>query len=156
MARIDHYCEPDAPKPNSMVPAVSAVVVNEAGELLLQRRSDNGFWALPGGAVELGESAGQAIVREVKEETGVDVEPTGIVGIYSDPNHIIEFSDGEVRQQFSVCFVARPVGGVPAPSDESTAVRFVAPAELEGLAMHPAQRLRIRHFLERRPAPFFS
>jgi 8-oxo-dGTP pyrophosphatase MutT (NUDIX family) len=57
MARIDHYYEPDAPRPNSMVPAVSAVV-NEAGELLLQRRSDNGFWALPGGAVELGESAG--------------------------------------------------------------------------------------------------
>jgi mutator protein MutT len=77
MARIGHYNEPDAPKPNSMVPAVSAVVVNEAGDILLQRRSDNGFWALPGGAVELGESAGQAIVREVKEETGVDVEPTG-------------------------------------------------------------------------------
>jgi mutator protein MutT len=156
MARIDHYYEADAPKPNSMVPAVSAVVVNEAGEILLQRRADNGFWALPGGAVELGESAAQSVVREVKEETGLDVEPTGIVGIYSDPNHVIEFSDGEVRQQFSVCFTARLIGGAPATSDESTAVRFVAPAELGGLSMHPAQRLRIRHFIERRSTPFFS
>ena len=156
MARIDHYHEPGAPKPNSMVPAVTAVVANEAGEILLQRRADNGLWALPGGAVEFGESAGQSVVREVKEETGLDVEPTGIVGVYSDPNHVIEFSDGEVRQQFSVCFTARLIGGAPAPSDESTAVRFVAPAELDDLAMHPAQRLRIRHFLECRPAPFFS
>jgi len=99
---------------------------------------------------------GLRVLEKVKEETGLDVEPTGIVGVYSDPNHVIEFSDGEVRQQFSVCFTARLLGGAPATSDESTAVRFVAPAELDDLAMHPAQRLRIRHFLECRPAPFFS
>ena len=83
-----------------------------------------------------------------------DVEPTGIVGVYSDPRHVIAYADGEVRQQFSLCCAARIVGGELQGSDESTEVRFVPLAELDALPMHPAQRLRVRHFLERRPTPY--
>src|SRR5262245_3038067 len=97
--RVDYYDDPAAPAPNRIVPAVSAVVADEAGELVLQRRADNGLWALPGGVVEVGESVAQAVVREVKEETGLDVEPVGLVGVYSDPRHVIAYADGEVRQQ---------------------------------------------------------
>lgn len=60
-----------------------------------------------------------AAVREVREETGLDVEITGLVGTYTDPKHVIAYSDGEVRRQFNVCFRARLVGGTPAVSDES-------------------------------------
>ena len=83
--RIDYYDSPDAPKANSLVPAVNVVVVNDAAEILLIRRTDNGNWALPGGAIDLGESVAQAAVRETLEESGIECAITGIVGIYSEP-----------------------------------------------------------------------
>ena len=86
--RIDYYGDPDAPQANSIVPSVNVAVTNDAGEILLIRRSDNGNWALPGGAVDLGESLTQAAVRETREETGVDCEITGLSGIYTDPAHV--------------------------------------------------------------------
>ena len=78
--RIDYYDDPDAPAVNSMVASVNVVVINAAGEVLLIRRSDNDNWALPGGAIDLGESMVQAAVRETREETGIDCEVTGLVG----------------------------------------------------------------------------
>jgi len=155
--RVEYFDDPNAPRANSLVVAVTAVVVNDQGELLLQKRTDNDLWGLPGGAMNLGESIGQAVVREVKEETRLDVEPTGVVGIYSDPGHIIAYADGEVRQEFSICFTARIVGGQLAVGDqESTAVRFVTPSEADGLPMGRSTRLRIQHFLERRSMPYFA
>ena len=112
---------PPRPAANSLVPSANVVVVNDAGEILLIRRTDNDNWALPGGAMDLGESLPDTAVRETAEETGIDVEITGLVGIYTDPRHVILYtSNGEVRQEFSVVFTARPVGGTPTPSDEST------------------------------------
>ena len=150
MARTEHYDDPNAPRPNALVPAASAIVANERGDILMQRRKDNDLWALPGGVMELGESIGDTAIRETREETGVNIEIDGIVGIYSDPRHLIEYSDGEVRQQFNVCFRGRLIDGTLRSSDESTDVRWVALAELEQLAIHHTTRLRLRHFLERR------
>lgn len=157
MARIDHYRGSTAPAANSIVVAVTAVVVDGGGRLLLIRRSDSGLYAIPGGAVELGETLTGAVLREVGEETGVEVEVTGLVGVYSDPEHVIEFSDGEVRQEFSVCFRAVPVGGDLRTSEESTEVLWVAPEALTELEIHPSIRLRIGHGLDgRRSAPYYS
>src|SRR6266545_2764059 len=155
--RVEYFDDPNAPKPNSLVVAVSAVITDENGAILLQRRTDNDLWGLPGGAMELGESISQAIVRETKEETGLDVEPTGLVGIYSDPGHVIAYANGEVRQEFSICFRAAVVGGEATVADEeSKEVRFVAPADLENLAMHRSTRLRVQHFLDGRTTPYFA
>ncbi|MFH9068071.1 NUDIX hydrolase [Streptomyces alboflavus] len=156
MARTEYYDDPDAPEPNSLVVAASAVVIDDQGRVLLQRRSDSGLWALPGGGMEMTDSLPGAAVREVKEETGLDVEITGLVGTYTDPKHVIAYSDGEVRRQFNVCFRARLVGGTPALSDESLEVRWVAPADLGPLDMHHTQRLRLRHALEERRAPYLG
>ncbi|WP_369377622.1 NUDIX domain-containing protein [Streptomyces sp. cg36] len=156
MARTEYYDDPDAPEPNSLVVAASAVVGDERGRILLQRRRDNHLWALPGGGMDLTDSLPGAAVREVKEETGLDVEITGLVGTYTDPKHIIAYTDGEVRRQFNVCFTARIVGGRLAISDESTELRFVLPEEIDDLPMHHTQRLRIRHFLERREGPYLG
>src|SRR5687767_10081263 len=154
MARTDYYDDPAAPAPNALVVAASAVITDTVGHVLLLRRTDSGNWALPGGAIELGESLPACAVREVAEETGLDVEITGLVGIYSDPRHIIAYSDGEVRQQFNVCFSARITGGRLAESDESTALAFVAPAEIANLPMHPTQRLRLDHYKAGAKAPY--
>lgn len=156
VSRTEHYYDPDAPAANSIVVAVTAFVIDEAGRVLLIRRSDNDLWALPGGAQEIGESIAETVVREVKEESGIDVEVSDVLGIYSNPNHVIEFTDGEVRQQFSICFRARPMGGAPAVSDESTDVRWVAGNDLDALNIHPSMRLRIDHGFEQHPEPYIG
>ena len=144
--RIDFHDDPDAPRPNSMVPAVNVVVENEHGEVLMIRRSDNGNWALPGGAIDLGESMTQAAVREVKEETGIDCEITGLIGIYTDPGHIILYtSNNEARQEFSILLRGRPVAGVRALSDESLDVQWIPPESIGGLSMDQAMRFRLSH-----------
>ncbi|WP_327324144.1 NUDIX domain-containing protein [Streptomyces sp. NBC_01210] len=156
MARTEYFDDPDAPKPNSLVVAASAVVTDEAGRILLQRRRDNELWALPGGGMDMADSLPGAAVREVREETGLNVEITGLVGTYTDPRHVIAYTDGEVRRQFNVCFTARVVSGRLTISDESTELRFVLPNELDTLPMHHTQRLRIRHFLEHRERPYLG
>jgi len=124
-------------------------VTNDAGEILLHRRADNHLWALPGGTMDIGETLAQAIIREGHEETGLLVEPDRIVGIYSDPKHVIAYSDGEVRQEFSICVACRIVGGEIRVSEESSAVRFFAPARIQHLDMHPSIRRRINDYLDR-------
>jgi ADP-ribose pyrophosphatase YjhB (NUDIX family) len=152
--RIDYYDDPEAPKANSLVPSVNVVVVNDIGELLMIRRSDNDNWAVPGGAIDLGESVSQAAIRETREESGIDCEITGIVGIYSDPKHVLLYtSNGEVRQEFSIVLTARPVGGEPTPSDESTEVRWVTPSDAQTLKMDRSMRLRINDYLSGKTSP---
>ncbi|MFF0228856.1 NUDIX hydrolase [Micromonospora sp. NPDC005254] len=156
MARTEHYHDPNAPKANSIVVAVSVFVRDEHGQVLLIQRTDNGLWSLPGGGQEIGETVAETAVRETREETGISVEVTGMVGVYSDPDHIIEYSDGEVRQQFSLCFRAEPISGTPTPSDESHEVRWVARDELAALDIHPSTLLRINHGYEDRREPYIG
>ncbi|MER7479495.1 NUDIX domain-containing protein [Streptomyces sp. NPDC126510] len=143
MSRRDYEDAPDAPAANSLIPAASAVVVDDGGRILLQRRRDNGMWALPGGAMNIGESLPECAIRETREETGFDVEIIGIVGTYTNPRHVFAYDDGEVRQEFSICFLARPVSGQLAVSEESTDVRWFDPAEVDRLPMVASIRKRV-------------
>jgi len=146
--RIDFYDDPQAPAANSLVPSVNVVVTNEADDILMIRRTDNGNWAVPGGAIDLGESVAQAAVRETLEETGIECEITGIAGIYSDPRHVILYtSNGEVRQEFSIVLTALAVSGQPTPSSESSEVRWVPAAEVPGYTMDRSMRIRINDCL---------
>jgi ADP-ribose pyrophosphatase YjhB (NUDIX family) len=155
--RIDYYDSPDAPKANSLVPAVNVVVVNDAGEILLIRRTDNGNWALPGGAIDLGESVAQAAVRETLEESAIECAITGLVGIYSDPRHVILYtSNGEARQEFSIVLTACPLGGQPTPSSESSEVRWVAVSDVHAYTMDRSMRIRINDFLARSDSPVIT
>lgn len=156
MTRIDHFNEPDAPRATRVVPAASAVVTDGDGRLLLAKRIDNDLWTIPGGTMEPGETIAETAVREVKEETGIDVEVVSLVGIYSNPQHVVEYSDGEVRQQFSVCFSCRRIGGDLATSGETSEVGYFSPGEIEGMKVHPSIRLRIQHFLEQRSEPYLG
>ncbi|MGN9788824.1 NUDIX hydrolase [Nonomuraea sp. ZG12] len=155
--RIDFYDDPDAPEPNSLIPSVNVIVTNEAGDLLMIRRTDNDNWAVPGGAIDLGESISQAAVRETLEETGITCEITGLTGTYSDPRHVILYtSNGEARQEFSIVLTARPVSGEPTPSDESREVRWVPRDQVSGLQMDRSMRMRIEHYLSGAGIPYIG
>ena len=158
MARVDYLDDPNAPEANSIVPAVSAIVTDADERMLMILRTDNGYWSIPGGGINPGETPRQATAREVKEETGIDCQVSGIVGIYSNPNHVAAYDDGEVRQEFSICFTTQMLGGNPATSDESAEVRFVSPADIDDYNIHQSIRLRIGHYLEGRAVKvlFFS
>jgi ADP-ribose pyrophosphatase YjhB (NUDIX family) len=152
--RIDFYNDPNAPAPNSLVPSVNVVVTDDAGRILMIRRSDNDNWAVPGGAIDLGESLPQAAIRETREETGITCEITGLVGTYTDPRHVLLYtSNGEARQEFSIVLTARPVSGEPTPSDESREVRWVPREEVTELTMDRSMRMRIEHYLAGAPRP---
>lgn len=125
MPRTEYFHDPDAPEANSLVPAASAVVVDDTGRVLLHLRVDTGNWSIPGGGMEPGESIAECVIREVREETGIEVRPVRLVGVYSHPSHVVAYDDGEVRQEFSVCFACEPVGGdTDASSNESEDVRW--------------------------------
>jgi ADP-ribose pyrophosphatase YjhB (NUDIX family) len=147
MTRVDYYNDPAAPTPNSLVPAASAIVTDGHGRIVLQRRADNDLWALPGGGMELGESLADTVRREVREETGLEVEPSYVVGVYTDPAHVFAYDDGEVRQEYSVCVACRIIGGSLATSSESTQVGIFTPEEIRALSMHERIRIRILDFL---------
>lgn len=154
MGRTDFYQDPNAPKANSLVPAAGVLAVDEQGRLLLQRRRDTGQWAIPMGKMELGETPSQCAVRETLEETGVQVEATGLLGIYSDPGYIVAYDDhqdpsvfGEVRQEFEITLIGRPISGAPAENDEASDVAWFHPEELDALDIHPRMRQQLGDYL---------
>ncbi|KAA0016072.1 NUDIX hydrolase [Antrihabitans cavernicola] len=156
VTRIDHYNDPDAPPANSVVPSTTAVVTDTEDRIVLIRRRDNDLWALPGGGMDLGESIVDTAVREVKEETGLDVEVTGLIGVYTNPHHVMAYTDGEVRQQFSLCFTTRLLGGTLLIDSESTDIAWTPQEQLDAISMHPSMRLRINHYREHRPTPYLG
>lgn len=154
MGRREYVNDPDAPAPTSLVPAVSAVISDSDSRLLLQRRADNQLWSVPGGAVELGESVLDALRREVKEETGLEVEADRLIGVYSSPNYLIEYDDGEVRQQFSLAFACHITGGSIRISSESLDVAWFRTEDLGDLSLSAGANRRIRDYLRNDSQPF--
>jgi 8-oxo-dGTP diphosphatase len=137
-----------------LVPGAAAIIINEAGEVLLQRRSDNGLWGLPGGVLDPGEEPADAIVREVWEETGLDVIPERIVGIYSGPDFQVVYPNGDRVSIVSVAFACRPVAGEPhVHDDESLEIRYFSPDALP--ALEPRHLIRVQHALQNDPKSYF-
>jgi 8-oxo-dGTP pyrophosphatase MutT (NUDIX family) len=146
--------EADATRALGVRPSVSAVIFDRRGRLLLQQRSDGGQWGLPGGSVEIGESVRAAVVREVKEETGLRVTPGRIIGIYSDPRmQVARYPDGSVWHYVSVCFECRVLGGRLTTCEETLDLRYFAPGQLPRTLLRN-HRVRIRDARARRTAPF--
>jgi len=102
-----------------LVPAAAGCIRDEERRILLLRRSDgDNLWGLPGGGIELGERAADAVVREVREETGLEVEPVALIGVYSNPEHIITYPNGDQVQPVIIFFECRVVGGELRPDME--------------------------------------
>lgn len=142
---MEYYHDATAPQARGLLPAAFALVRNSLSQILLVRRADDGYWELPGGRVEVGETASAAAVREVAEETGVAITVTGLAGVYSDPGHVLAYPNGEgIYQQLAVCFHAvAPVHAVQPDQDETSAAAWFDPEHLTQLGMHPAMRRRV-------------
>ena len=140
-----------------LLSATAAVIRDDLGRVLLIRRGDGRGWSLPGGIMEPGERVVDCLLREVWEETGLEVEPLRLVGVYSDPErtHII-YPNGDQVQFVSATFECRVLDGVlTADGDESLEVAFFSPEALPDpiVADH---RVRIRDALTGCEAAVFS
>ena len=141
--RIDYYDDPDAPAANSIRPSAGAFVQRD-GKILLIQRSDNGNWSMPGGAQDPGESLTRTAIRETLEESGVHVRVTGLVGIFTDPRHVVHYtSNDEVRQEFTVIYRADYVDGETHGERREHSGGLVPPEEVGELPMDPSQRKRL-------------
>ena len=132
----------------------AAIILNEKNEILLQHRSDNHLWGVPGGAIEPGEEPAEAVIREVKEETGLTVVPERIVGVYGGKSHLLTYVNGDLAAITSITFLCRVIDGTPQVNDnESHALEWFALNDLPDNIM-PHHIERIRHALTRDSAFF--
>ncbi len=135
--------------------AAAAAIFDDQGRILLHQRTDNGRWALPGGTMETGETADQCVIREVKEETGFDVEVVRLIGVYSDPVHTtITYPDGNTIAYVSLLFECRVLGGKATLCDESAAIDWFDPRALPQ-PFHPGHIPRVADALARQTAAFY-
>jgi 8-oxo-dGTP diphosphatase len=133
----------------------AAVIRNDEGRILLQKRTDNLLWGLPGGAIEPSEEPAEAAVREVYEETGFRVVPIRLVGVFGGKQQVITYPNGDRTAYVSITFECRIIGGEINPDPEETLeARWFEPDKLPANFV-PAHRRRIHHALIRN-TPFFA
>jgi 8-oxo-dGTP pyrophosphatase MutT (NUDIX family) len=133
----------------------AAVIFDSSGQhILLTRRRDNGRWCLPGGMMEAGESAAESCIREVKEETGLNVRIVRLIGIYTTPDVVLEYTDGNRRQPVAMCFEAATTGGALTLSEETSEFAWYSPAAALQLDLVEHHRQRILDAAEHRVEAF--
>lgn len=125
-----------------VLPAAAAFIRDDTGRVLLQRRGDTGDWGLPGGAMELGERADQTVVNEVREETGLEVVPMRLIGVYSDDAFWVTYPHGDQVKVVSVLFECQVVGGtLQADGVESLEICFFPADDLPAMEKRHARRV---------------
>jgi ADP-ribose pyrophosphatase YjhB (NUDIX family) len=126
----------------------SAVVFQDGRErILLTRRSDNGLWCLPGGAVDAGETVAEACQREVREETGLEVKVLRLIGIYSDPDRLVVYPDGNKVHIVGLSFEAQVIGGALGLSNETTEAGYFTIEQVRAMEVMGQHELRIEDAL---------
>lgn len=148
MARSDYYYDSQAPKPNSIRPAAAVALFDSNGNILLLRRKDNDKWTMPGGTLDFGESLTDCAIREVREETGLHIRITGLIGTYTDPQILIAYSDGEVRQEFTLVYAAEIESGELKTDDESKEAAWMPLSSAVELPLAQSQRRRLKDVIE--------
>ena len=125
--------------------ACSAVIFDPSRErIFLTRRADNGLWCLPGGKINPGEDVSEACAREVWEETGLRASIKRLIGVYSSPDWLVEYPDGNRVQTVALCFEVTVDSGQAAPTAEVSEFGFFSASEIErlDLMLNHLQRLQ--------------
>ena len=138
-------------------PGASAIIFDDAHrKVLLTQRADNGRWCLPGGGMDAGESIEETCIREVLEETGLQVRVTRLVGVYTSPDLIIEYPDGNLIQPVAFSFEAEVTGGELGLSDETIAYGYFTLNEIDSLDFMELHRGRVQDALQKHEAAFIK
>lgn len=135
--------------------AACGIIWDDAGRVLLTRRTDNGLWCLPGGALDPGETAAECVVRELAEETGLNVEATRLIGVYTDPHFIVRYADGNRWSMVVLSFECAVTGGTLGLSEETTEAAYFPPDDLPADIVETHIE-RIKHARQSELATFFS
>ncbi|WP_049573188.1 NUDIX domain-containing protein [Nonomuraea sp. SBT364] len=119
-----------------MLPSVNGCVFDGSGRLLVARHGDIGLWATPGGGVDPDERPEDAVVRELREELGIEVEVRGLIGAYGGPDFRTLYPNGHQVAYVIITYACAIVSGTPTPDgDEINDARWVTEPELAGLEM---------------------
>ena len=140
--RKDYSHDYDMPSANSVRPAAAVAIVSNDRILMLKRR-DNEKWTLPGGTMELTESLLDCAVREVKEETGLNIAVKDVIGTYTDPDVRISYSDGEVRREFTVVYYGTVASDRVDIDEESSEYKWIPLSDVDNYPMAPSQQRRL-------------
>jgi ADP-ribose pyrophosphatase YjhB (NUDIX family) len=133
----------------------SAVIFDEARtKVLLTRRTDNGRWCLPGGRTESGESVVETCMREILEETGLQVRIVRLLGVYSSPHRMVEYADGNRYQIVALNFEAEPIGGTLTTSAETTEYGYFSWENIARMDVMETHVERLRDVFSGEPVPF--
>ena len=129
----------------SLMVGCAAIIFQSAAreKILLTRRADNGKWCLPGGRMEPGESASECCMREVLEETGLQVSIQKLAGVYTSPDWVIEYRDGNRHQLVAFSFVCEVTAGELQLSDETTEFGWFTREQIKSMDLveHHPQRI---------------
>ncbi len=126
----------------------SAAIFDERGRVFLTRRTDNGQWCLPGGGMDAGESAAEACEREVWEETGLRVRVKRLVGVYSHPDQLTVYPDGNKVHIVALHFDVEIIEGEPSLSDETTKFGYFTLEEIHRMDLFGRHKERVLDSLE--------
>ena len=137
-----YYDDLDCPAPNvPLHPGVSAVLFDAERRILILKRPRGGFWCLPGGRMDIGESAQECCLRETREETGLETEIVRLISVNTNPRSVVHYPDGNVHQSFVLCFEARIIGGALRSSEESESFRWMRRKEVDSTKIIPDSRI---------------
>ena len=127
-----------------LLPGVAAIVRDADDRVLFMRRTDNGQWGLPAGAIDPGETPAEAVAREVREETGLDVRPRRVAGIFGGQGFRVRYENGDEAEYTVIVFDCEVVGGTLSPADgEALELRYFAPDDAPQLQVaYPRSILR--------------
>ncbi|WEG18898.1 NUDIX domain-containing protein [Alkalihalophilus pseudofirmus] len=128
-------------KVDDLKAAVAVIILDKENHVLLQKRADVGLWGIPSGHIEIGETVSEAAIREIKEETNLDIRIKKLIGVYSDPHsQVFTYPNGKTVHFITTCFLAEITGGeLCCNSSESLEIKFFEQQNLpeDLLRMHP-------------------
>lgn len=128
----------DAPAPNvPLTPGVAAIIFDPARRILILKRSRGPWWCIPGGRMDMGESAAACCIRETREETGLETRIVRLIGLYTDPQSICAYPDGNVHQSYFALMECAVTGGELRGSAESHRFHWLARDEMDRFALIP-------------------
>ena len=136
-----YLCDANAPAPNvALHPGVSAVIFDTERRILFMKRTRGDWWCLPGGRMDLDESAQDCCTRETLEETGLETRIIRLISVNTPPQSVVHYPDGNVHRSFVLCFEAEITGGALRASEESEGFRWLAENEIDALKLIPDSR----------------